>query len=216
MAEHNDPAYLVVEGPIGVGKTTLARRLASSFGSELLLEGAEDNPFLERFYENPRDAAFATQMHFLMQRAEQLRGLRQADLFETTRITDFLFEKDRLFAQLTLTPEEFELYERVYNHLAPEVQPPDLVIYLQAPVNVLMERVRKRGIEAEQRIDAEYLQRLSDAYVEFFHHYDRAPLLIVNAAEIDLVSNDADYRQLLQRLRTIRSGRHFFNPAPIA
>lgn len=216
MAEHNDPAYLVVEGPIGVGKTTLARRLASSFGSELLLEGAEDNPFLERFYENPRDAAFATQMHFLMQRAEQLRGLRQADLFETTRIADFLFEKDRLFAQLTLTQEEFELYERVYNHLAPEVQPPDLVIYLQAPVNVLMERVRKRGIEAEQRIDAEYLQRLSDAYVEFFHHYDRAPLLIVNAAEIDLVSNDADYRQLLQRLRTIHSGRHFFNPAPIA
>ena len=216
MAEHNDPAYLVVEGPIGVGKTTLARRLASSFGSELLLEGAEDNPFLVRFYENPRDAAFATQMHFLMQRAEQLRGLRQADLFETTRIADFLFEKDRLFAQLTLTQEEFELYERVYNHLAPEVQPPDLVIYLQAPVNVLMERVRKRGIEAEQRIDAEYLQRLSDAYVEFFHHYDRAPLLIVNAAEIDLVSNDADYRQLLQRLRTIHSGRHFFNPAPIA
>ena len=216
MAEHNDPAYLVVEGPIGVGKTTLARRLASSFGSALLLEGAEDNPVLERFYENPRDAAFATQMHFLMQRAEQLGGLRQADLFETTRIADFLFEKDRLFAQLTLTQEEFELYERVYNHLAPEVQPPDLVIYLQAPVNVLMERVRKRGIEAEQRIDAEYLQRLSDAYVEFFHHYDRAPLLIVNAAEIDLVSNDADYRQLLQRLRTIHSGRHFFNPAPIA
>ncbi|QIT56024.1 deoxynucleoside kinase [Aquisalimonas sp. 2447] len=216
MAEHNDPAYVVVEGPIGVGKTTLARRLAGSFGSELLLEGAEDNPFLERFYENPRDAAFATQMHFLMQRAEQLRGLRQADLFETTRIADFLFEKDRLFAQLTLTPEEFELYERVYNHLAPEVQPPDLVIYLQAPVSVLMERVRKRGIEAEQRIDAEYLQRLSDAYVEFFHHYDRAPLLIVNAAEIDLVSNDGDYWQLLERLRTIRSGRHFFNPAPIA
>lgn len=215
MSERNYPGYLVVEGPIGVGKTSLARRLAASFGSKLLLEGAEDNPFLERFYENPRDAAFPTQMHFLMQRAEQLRGLRQADLFEPTRIADFLFQKDRLFAQLTLNADEFDLYRRVYDHLAPDVHPPDLVIYLQAPVSVLMERIRKRGIAHEQQIDAEYLQRLSDAYVKFFHHYEQAPLLIVNAAEIDLVSSDADYGQLLERLQTVSSGRHFFNPAPI-
>lgn len=216
MSEYGEPGYIVVEGPIGVGKTSLARRLAETFDSRLLLEGAEDNPFLERFYENPRDAAFATQMHFLLQRAEQLRGLRQADLFETTRIADFLFEKDRLFAQLTLTADEFALYQRVYDYLAPELQPPDLVIYLQAPVNVLLERIRRRGIAHEQRIDTDYLQRLTDAYVEFFHHYERAPLLIVNAAEIDLVGNEADYGQLLERIRSIRSGRHFFNPAPIA
>ncbi|WP_290648795.1 deoxynucleoside kinase [Aquisalimonas sp.] len=216
MRERDFPGYLVVEGPIGVGKTSLARRLAGSFGSELLLEGAQDNPFLEQFYETPRAAAFQTQLFFLIQRAAQLHGLRQGDLFESTRVSDFLFEKDYLFAQLTLSANEFELYQRVYNHLAPDVQPPDLVVYLQAPVNVLLERIRRRGIDYEQRIDLEYLQRLSDAYVEFFRHYARAPLLIVNAAEIDLVNSDADYCELLERLRTIRSGRHVFNPAPIA
>jgi len=216
MRERDFPGYLVVEGPIGVGKTSLARRLAGSFGSELLLEGAQDNPFLEQFYETPRAAAFQTQVFFLIQRAAQLHGLRQGDLFESTRVSDFLFEKDYLFAQLTLSANEFELYQRVYNHLAPDVQPPDLVVYLQAPVNVLLERIRRRGIDYEQHIDLEYLQRLSDAYVEFFRHYARAPLLIVNAAEIDLVNSDADYCELLERLRTIRSGRHVFNPAPIA
>ncbi|MCC5857001.1 MAG: deoxynucleoside kinase [Ectothiorhodospiraceae bacterium] len=210
------PRHLVVEGPIGVGKTSLARRLATSLGSGLLLEGADENPFLERFYQNPRDAAFPTQMYFLMQRAEQLRRLRQRDLFQESRVADFLFEKDRIFAELTLNEAEFDLYSRVFDQLAPELQPPDLVVYLQAPVDVLMERIRRRGIPHEQAISADYLQRLCDAYVAFFYHYDAAPLLIVNAAEIDLVDNDADYRQLLDRLADIRSGRHYFNPAPIS
>lgn len=210
------PRHLVVEGPIGVGKTSLARRLATSLGSELLLEGADENPFLERFYQNPRDAAFPTQMHFLMQRAEQLRRLRQQDLFEQTRVADFLFEKDRIFAELTLNEAELDLYTRVFEQLSPELQPPDLVVYLQAPVEVLMERIRRRGIPHEQSISADYLQRLCDAYVEFFYHYNAAPLLIVNAAEIDLVDNDADFGQLMERLTAIRSGRHYFNPAPIA
>ncbi len=210
------PGYLVVEGPIGVGKTSLARRLAESLGTELLLEEAEENPFLERFYQNPADAAFPTQMYFLMQRAEQLGSLRQDDLFAPTRVADFLFEKDRLFASLTLRDPEFALYDKIYAQLAPEVPPPDLVIYLQAPVDVLMERIRKRGIAHEQSISADYLRRLCDAYVNFFYHYEGAPLLIVNAAEIDLVGNDAEYRLLLERARNVRSGRHYFNPAPIS
>lgn len=215
-AELTLPGYLVVDGPIGVGKTSLAKRLAATFQTELLLEGAEENPFLERFYQNPRDAAFPTQMHFLLQRAEQLHTMRQDDLFSSTRVADFLFEKDRMFAELTLREAEFELYEKVYEQLAPEVRAPDLVIYLQAPVEVLMDRIRRRGIAYEQSISAEYLQRLCDAYVNFFYHYNRAPLLIVNAAEIDLVGNDAEYALLLERVRTIRTGRHYFNPAPIS
>lgn len=209
-------SYIVVEGPIGVGKTSLARRLAESFASDLLLEGADDNPFLERYYQNPRDAAFATQMYFLMQRAEQLRQLRQSDLFSVTRVADFLFEKDRLFAQLTLQTEEYHLYRKVHDALAVDVVPPDLVIYLQAPVDVLLDRIRHRGISYEQSISADYLARLCDAYIDFFYHYNQAPLLIVNAAEIDLVGNDADYQQLLARVLGLQPGRHFFNPSPIA
>jgi len=205
----------VVEGPIGVGKTTLARRLAESFGSDLLLEGAEDNPFLERFYRDPRSAALQTQLFFLFQRARQLAELRQGDMFQPVRVADFIMEKDRLFARLTLDEEEYKLYEQVYAHLAVDVPQPDLVIYLQAPVDVLLKRIAKRGRDYERHMDRRYLERLAESYMKFFHDYSASPLLIVNAAEIDFAGNDDDYHLLLERIRRVRSGRHYFNPAPL-
>ncbi|HFD81105.1 MAG TPA: deoxynucleoside kinase [Gammaproteobacteria bacterium] len=208
------PRFIAVEGPIGVGKTSLARRLAETFGSELLLEGAADNPFLERFYRNPRAAALQTQLFFLLQRAQQMQELRQDDLFEPVRVADFLMDKDRLFARLTLDAEEYRLYEQVYEHLAPDVPRPDLVIYLQAPVEVLLGRIRKRGIASEQAMEPAYLRSLCDAYLRFFHYYDEAPLLIVNAADINLVDSDSDYRALLEQMEQVKSGRHYFNPLP--
>ncbi|MDX1610441.1 MAG: deoxynucleoside kinase, partial [Halofilum sp. (in: g-proteobacteria)] len=197
---------IAVEGPIGVGKTTLARRLADSLGGTLLLEQAEANPFLERFYRQPREAALSTQLHFLLQRAEQMRGLAQSDLFDSVRITDFVMEKDRLFAEVNLDADEFALYCQVYDHLVVEGPRPDLVIYLQAPVKVLQERIDRRGIDYERHMGAGYLQALCDAYTRFFHEYDAAPLLIVNATEINLAENEADYAELLEQIRRTRSG----------
>ncbi|HEY9149755.1 MAG TPA: deoxynucleoside kinase [Gammaproteobacteria bacterium] len=215
MSLHN-PGFIVVEGPIGVGKTTLARRLADTFGSELLLEGADENPFLKRFYRDPRQGAFQTQLFFLMQRAQQMQSLRQGDMFQPVRVSDYLMDKDRLFAQLTLDDEEFRLYEQVYSHLTLDMPVPGLVIYLQAPVEVLMRRIAQRGRPYETGIDANYLQRLSDAYTRFFYYYDAAPLLIVNAAVIDLASREEDYQSLLTRIAEARSGRQYFNPAPLS
>lgn len=209
---HTPHRYVVIEGPIGVGKTSLVRRLGRSFGCELVLEQDAENPFLERFYLDPRSAAFQTQLHFLFQRARQLQDLRQADLFETVRVADYMLEKDRLFARLTLDEPEFALYEQVYERLAIEAPVPDLVIYLQAPVDVLLERIARRGIAYEQQIERRYLERLNDAYARFFIEYDAAPLLIVNAAEIDPIGNDADYRGLLAEVVRPRKGRHYFNP----
>lgn len=208
------PAYIIIEGPIGVGKTSLARRLAATFGSELLLERAEDNPFLERFYQHPRQAALPTQLSFLVQRVQQVAHLRQGDMFRGRLVSDFLLDKDRLFAQLTLDDDELHLYEQVYDHLVVAAPRPDLVIYLQAPVEVLLERIKKRGIPYERLIESAYLQRLADAYAQFFHHYDGSPLLIVNAADIDWVENERDYFELVERIRRTRSGRHYVNPLP--
>jgi deoxyadenosine/deoxycytidine kinase len=216
MSEQGHPDYIVVEGPIGVGKTSLARRLARSFGTELLLEGAEANPFLERFYRKPKEAALPTQLFFLFQHARQIQALRQADMFRPVRVADFLMEKDRLFAALTLEDDEFQLYEQVYAQMTIDAPVPDLVIYLQAPVEVLLARIANRAIDYERHIDAAYLQRLTDAYTNFFYQYNDAPLLIVNAAELDYVNNDQDYTVLLEQVRTIRSGRHYFNPQPFS
>ena len=209
------PRYIAVEGPIGVGKTSLAKRLARSFNYEILLEQSEENPFLERFYHNPRQMALATQLFFLFQRAQQIQDLRQDDMFEPVRVADFLMEKDRLFARQNLDKDEFSLYEKVFEHLTIDAPQPDLVIYLQAPVEILVERIQKRGIEAEQLIEQQYLEKLIDAYTEFFHYYDDSTLLVVNSSEIDLVNNDKDYEQLLDFILTTRKGsRNYFNPKP--
>jgi deoxyguanosine kinase len=204
--------FIVVEGPIGVGKTTLAAKLASTLSAELILERADANPFLERFYRNPRAGALPAQLYFLFQRAQQLAALKQHDLFAPLRVADYLIDKDRLFARTTLDEEEYRLYEQVYAKLAIEAPKPDLVIYLQAPVDVLLARIARRGIQHEQFIDRGYLERLNDAYARFFHEYDAGPLLIVNAAAIDPVNTDEDYEELLTAIRRLRRGRLYYNP----
>jgi deoxyadenosine/deoxycytidine kinase len=206
------PAFIAVEGPIGVGKTTLTKKLAASFNYQTLLEDAEENPFLEKFYRNPKQAALATQLFFLFQRAQKIQDIRQADIFEPVRVADFLVEKDPLFARINLEPDEYQLYEKVYQQLTIDAPPPDLVIYLQASTDVLLSRIESRGISHEQAIDRDYLERLNEVYSEFFLYYDGAPLLIVNASEIDLANSEADYGHLVDYMLDIRSGRHYFNP----
>ncbi len=208
------PRFIAVEGPIGVGKTSLARRLADTFDSEILLELPEENPFLERFYHDPQRNALATQLYFLLQRARQMQQLRQNDLFDAVRVADFLIDKDALFARQNLDDDEYALYQQVYAHLTIDAPTPDLVIYLQAPAGVLLQRIHKRGIAAEQQIQRDYLERLNEAYAQFFHYYERSPLLIVNCAEIDLVNNDEDYQLLLEQIQSSTSGTHYFNPKP--
>ena len=204
---------IVIEGPIGVGKTSLARRLALTLSGQTILEQADQNPFLERFYKNPRAAAFQAQLFFLFQRARQLEDARQEDMFGAVRIADYLLEKDRLFARVTLDDAEYALYERVYERVVVDAPKPDLVVYLQAPVDILVDRIGKRGIRYEQSIERGYLEKLTQAYARFFHSYDAAPLLIVNAAAIDPVNNENDYQLLYAEIIKARRGRHFFNPS---
>jgi deoxyguanosine kinase len=204
--------FIVVEGPIGVGKTTLATRLAATLGAEPVFEQADQNPFLERFYRNPKAGALPAQLYFLFQRAQQLGALRQHDLFAPVRVADYLLDKDRLFARLTLEEEEFRLYEQVHERLAIDAPVPDLVVYLQAPVDVLMARIARRGIRHEHLIERTYLERLNEAYARFFHEYEAAPLLIVNAAAIDPVNSEGDYEELLGAMARMKRGRLYYNP----
>ena len=204
--------YLVVEGPAGVGKTSLARKLSETFTSGLILERPDENPFLARFYQDRRQYALPTQLSFLFDRIRRLEGLRQGDLFHPYWVVNFFLERDLLFAQLTLDADEFELYRHVYEQLAPKVSPPGLVIFLQAPVAVLQKRLQQRHLPPEQMIPADYLAELVDGYARFFLKYNNAPLLMINAESADFVNSEEDYRGLLEYLPTVKSGRHFFNP----
>ena len=208
--------YIVVEGPIGVGKTSLAHRLADELGGELLLEKAEENPFLANFYQNPRQYALSTQLHFLLQRAQQVQDFRQADMFQRSQIADFMVAKDRLFAQMTLDSDELELYEQIYAHVTLDAPQPDLVIYLQAPVATLRERIVHRGIDYEQQIRDDYLLRLSESYTRYFYDYDESALLTVNTQSVDLINNDDDFGAILEKINDIHSGRHYFNRSSFA
>src|SRR5215471_11021668 len=188
--------YIVVDGPIGAGKTSLAQQLAHHLDADALLEAPEANPFLARFYEDMRRFALPTQLNFLFQRVDQIRGLAQLDMFRRVTVADFLLDKDPLFARLNLLDDEFALYDKVYSHLKPQTPTPDLVIYLQAPVNTLVERVHKRGVDYERNISEHYLARLADAYSRYFYSYEAAPLLIVNSERLNFV-DDSEHLQLL-------------------
>jgi deoxyadenosine/deoxycytidine kinase len=205
--------YIVIEGPIGAGKTSLAREIAQRVAGEELLERPEDNPFLERFYADMARFALPTQLTFLFQRVDQLRGVGQFDMFRRATVGDFLLDKDPLFARLNLSDAEFQLYEKVYSHLKPQTPTPDLVIYLQAPVETLVERVHRRGVDYERTISEHYLARLADAYARYFYRYDAAPLLIINSERLNFVENPDHLDLLLARITSMRGRREFFNLA---
>lgn len=208
------PRHIAVEGPIGVGKTTLARRLAEALQYPLLLEPATENPFLDRFYLQGRRHALPTQLFFLLHRARQMADLSRDDLVGTTLVSDFMMEKDDLFARLTLDDNEYALYQQIYEALDIFSPTPDLVIYLQAPVSVLLARIRRRGIAYERDIQFDYLEHLNSAYTEFFHYYAEAPVLVVNAAEIDFAGNQNHFSALLEQVREMDGMRQYFNANP--
>ena len=210
----NQLRYVAVEGPLGVGKTTLAKRLAESLNAELILEKPGENPFLEDFYRQPAQFSLPAQLHFLLSRRRTLKDLVENIGDNSCRVSDFFFQKDRLFASLTLDNRHFELYQSIADELEFDLLVPDLVIYLQAPVDVLYDRIEKRGIRSEQAIASSYVARLQKAYTEMFHNYSETPLLIINATDIDFAQNDNDYFRLLQQIKTVQAGRHYFNPAP--
>ena len=203
--------HIVVEGPIGAGKTTLARKLAERFSTGLVLEDPSGNPFLERFYRDGRRYALPTQLFFLFQRVDQLRDLSQRDLFSQAVAGDFLLDKDPLFARLTLDDDELSLYQKIFESLQPQAPVPDLVIYLQAQPDTLIERVKRRGIAMESDISETYLRALAESYSRFFYNYDAAPLMIVNTERLNPIDRDEDFGVLVRQLVEMRGRRVFFN-----
>ena len=203
--------YVVVEGPIGVGKTSLAQRLAQHIDAATLLEKPDENPFLAKFYQDPSRYALATQLFFLFQRGNEVRDLAQMDLFSRSTVADYLFDKDPLFARLNLNDEEFSLYQQIYHTLQLQAPEPDLVIYLQATPQTLVERVRRRAHPYEAGIGENYLLRLAQSYSDFFYHYDAAPVLIVNNEQLNFVDGDEDFTLLIKRIEEMRGTREFFS-----
>lgn len=206
--------FIVVEGPIGVGKTSLAKKLSESLSGTLILEDIDNNPFLDRFYKGGR-GALPAQLHCLFQRAKQLEILRQSDLFSSIYVADFHLEKDKLFASVNLDSSEMELYEKVYENMDIENVVPDLVIYLQANPSILLERIARRNVPSEKFIDRNYLENITESFARHYHSYDDGPLLIVNTASIDPLNNEIEYKQLLEQIKTTKGGRHFFNPLSV-
>ncbi|MDE0926646.1 MAG: deoxynucleoside kinase [Methylophilaceae bacterium] len=212
MSIFNKFPFIVVEGPIGSGKTTLARMLAEKFSTQLLTEKAEENPFLARFYDDPKRYALQTQIFFLFQRARQIADISQIDMFSQPITADFFLEKDPLFARLNLNDEEYALYHQIFQHLQLESPKPDLVIYLQTPVSALTERIAERNIKYENNIQPEYLERLATAYSEYFHTYDAAPVLIVNNEKLNIIKDEAALNLLVDRIDQFQGRREYFNP----
>ncbi|MBJ6764794.1 deoxynucleoside kinase [Corallococcus sp. H22C18031201] len=209
-----DYRYIVVEGPIGVGKTSLANILTERLGGRRILEVVEENPFLSSFYADRQKFAFQTQIFFLLSRFRQQQELFQQDLFRSVTISDYLFAKDRIFANLTLASDELGLYDRVFEALGPRVTKPDLVIYLQARLDVLLQRIKKRGREFERKFDAGYLESLTHSYNDFFSHYTETPLLVVNTSDIDFVNHEPDREDLLKAIENARTGTQHYLPQP--
>ncbi|MBN1102508.1 MAG: deoxynucleoside kinase [Deltaproteobacteria bacterium] len=204
--------YIVIEGPLGVGKTSLARMLAERMGAQTLLEDVEENPFLTKFYQSPRKHGFQTQMFFLLRRYHLALEMGQMGLFQRTTISDFLFDKDQIFARVNLEESELWLYEQLYQILKKRVTPPDLVIFLQARTEVLMHRIKRRNKKYEKNIGYRYLESVNEAFNEFFFHYTECPLLVVNASEIDFVHVPEDFEDLVERIGSMKSGVQYYIP----